>query len=101
MQLFERRGAVSGRSQLQELCGVMGAYGDEGHTVSQYHRPNRHNYRSYSHGFGGYLAYLFSSDLVQTNRKLRKCASKLQCGKHEKMNMRKPQNNFVPLICQN
>ena len=25
----------------------------------------------------------FSSDLVQTNRKLIKCASKLQCGKHE------------------
>ena len=70
----------------------MGGYGDEGHTVSQYHRPNRHNYRYYSHGFGGYLAYLFSSDLVQTNRKLTKCttylkignqASKLQYGKHE------------------
>ena len=77
MQLFERRGAVSGRSQLQELCGVMGGYGYEGHTVSQYHRPNRQNYRYFSHGLGGYLAYLVSSDLVQTNRKLIKCASKL------------------------
>ena len=121
VQLFERRGTVSGRSQLQELCGVMGGYGDEGHTVSQYHRPNRHNYRYYSHGFGGYLAYLFSSILVQTSRKLTKCTSYLTIGNqtrlicnvanmkrfiHEQFGqqnsfLRKTQYNFVPLICQN
>ena len=89
-ELFERRGTVSGRSQLQELLLRYGGYGDEGHTVQWANIivliVTITALIVMVLGVTWRTSFHFSSDLVQTNRKLPKCTSYLTIGNQTRLN---------------